>query len=63
MKHTSPKPKYCSVGELVSVAYQEAGRVTRNRMLAALVASRILEDWLTRSDRRDLVERLQATPS
>jgi hypothetical protein len=59
---TSPKTKY-SVGELVSVAYQEAGHATRNRMLAGLVASKILEDWLTASGRPDLVKRLQARPS
>jgi hypothetical protein len=59
MKTISSKPNY-NVGDLVSVAYQEATRATRNRTLAGLVASKIVEDWLARSDRPDLAEKLQA---
>jgi len=57
MKRTSPKLKY-SVGELVAVAYQEAERATHNRMLAALIARKILEDCLASSDRPDLGKQL-----
>jgi hypothetical protein len=58
MKRVSAKPRY-RVEELVTAAYQAAGQETRNRMLAALLASKILEDWLTHSDRPDLVRQLE----
>ena len=58
MKRIPLKPRY-RVEELVAAAYQAAGQGTRNRMLAALLASKILEDWLTNSDRPDLVRQLE----
>jgi hypothetical protein len=58
MKRVSAKPRY-RVEELVTAAYQAAGQETRNRMLAARLASKILEDWLTHSDRPDLVRQLE----
>jgi hypothetical protein len=62
MKRVSAKPRY-RVEELVAAAYQAAGQETRNRMLAALLASKILEDWLANSDRPDLVRQLQTASS
>ena len=62
MKRVSAKPRY-RVEELVVAAYQAAGQETRNRMLAALLASKILEDWLRNSDRPDLVRQLETTLS
>ena len=61
MRNQGSKHRY-SIGELVSAAYKQAESVTRNRQVVALVASKILEDWLEHSDRPDLVRRLQ-TPS
>ena len=49
-----------SVAELVAAAYKAATQVTRNRMLAAMIVSKILEGWLMRSDRQDLVKKLQS---
>jgi hypothetical protein len=60
MKSTRPKQQH-SVGELVSAAYEQASQITSNRQVAALVASKILESWLARSNRPDLVAQLQAT--
>jgi hypothetical protein len=59
MKRTSTKSTF-RVEELVAAAYQAAGQATRNHMLAALLASKILEDWLANSDRQDLVRKLAA---
>jgi hypothetical protein len=49
-----------SVAELVAAAYKAATQVTRNRVLAGMIVSKILEDWLMQSDRQDLVKRLQS---
>ncbi len=49
-----------SVAELVAAAYKAATQVTRNRMLAAMIVSKILESWLMQSDRQDLVRKLQS---
>jgi hypothetical protein len=60
MKRAPSKSTY-RVEELVAAAYQAAGQATRNRTLTALLASKILEDWLANSDRQDLVRKLAAT--
>ena len=52
---------HIQVEELVAAAYRAAAQETRNRLLAALLASKILEDWLTISDRLDLLRQLEAT--
>ena len=59
MNRTIRERRY-SVEELVVAAYKAATQVTRNRMLAAMIVSRILEGWLMKSDRQDIVEQLQA---
>lgn len=57
MDRSRPKHRY-SVGELVAAAYREAGRTTRDRRLAAVIANRILTSWLARSDHPELVHQL-----
>jgi len=54
----TPSRRY-SIGTLVSAAYKQAGLVTQNRRVAAVVASQILETWLCKSDRPDLIRALQ----
>jgi hypothetical protein len=62
MKTTSSKSTY-RVEELVAAAYRAAREETRNPWLTALLASKIVEDWLTKSDRPDLVRRLATASS
>lgn len=57
--HNGSKQRY-TVEQLVEAAYKQAERVTSNREVAALVASKLLEGWLAHSDRPDLVQRLQS---
>ena len=52
------KQRY-TVEQLVEAAYKQARHVSSNRQVAALVASKLLEEWLAHSDRPDLVQRLQ----
>lgn len=52
-----------SVGDLVDAAYKLATHVTRNRQVTALVATKILQEWLEHSDHPELVKRLQGTVS
>ncbi|HEY4186272.1 MAG TPA: hypothetical protein VGP07_14450 [Polyangia bacterium] len=59
MGRTSSKRKY-SIGELVVAAYKEAARVTDNREVASVIASRTLAAWLSRSDHPELIEQLRA---
>jgi len=53
------KRKY-SVAELVVAAYKEAARVTDNREVASVLASRTLATWLEKSDHPELIERMRA---
>ena len=53
------KRKY-SVAELVVAAYKEAVRVTDNREVASVLASRTLATWLEKSDHPELIERMRA---
>jgi len=53
------KRKY-SIAELVVAAYKEAARVTDNREVASVVASRTLATWLEKSDHPELIERMRA---
>ena len=62
MKRIHSRQRY-SVAELVAAAYTAAGQVTRDRLLAAVLVSKMLEDWLTHSSRPDLVKKLATTPS
>ena len=54
MNRPHSKRRY-NVEELVNAAYRQAALVTRNGRVASLVASRILEAWLAKSDRPDLI--------
>ena len=60
MKRAKPRGKY-SIEELVAAAYKAAGQVTCNRILAAILVSRVLEEWLKKADRHDILEELRAT--
>jgi hypothetical protein len=60
MKRTPSRRRY-SVEELVVAAYKAARQVTHNRRLVTIIVSKMLEDWLARSDRPDLLRQLQAT--
>ena len=60
MKRDSSRATY-RVEELVGAAYRAAVQETSNRMLAAILASKILEDWLTNSDRPDLLKQLETS--
>jgi hypothetical protein len=62
MKRAGLKNRY-SVEELVAAAYGEAGHVTRDRTLALILVSKMLEDWLKHSDRPDLVKQLETASS
>jgi hypothetical protein len=59
MKHTSSSHSY-RVEELVTAAYKAAGTATRNPLLAAIIVSKVLEHWLARAGRGDLLRELQA---
>jgi hypothetical protein len=60
MKRANSRCRY-SVEELVAAAYKAARQVTCNRILAAILVSKLLEEWLKRADRHDILEELQAT--
>ena len=60
MNRTNSARKY-SVEQLVAAADKAARQVTCNRLLAAILVSRVLEEWLKRADRHDLLDELQAT--
>ncbi len=60
MKHANPGRRY-SVEELVAAAYRASRQVTCNRLLAGILVSKILEEWLERADRHDLLKELQTT--
>jgi hypothetical protein len=62
MKRIPAQPRY-RIEQLVTAAYQAAGQETRNSVLATLLASKILEDWLANSDRPDLLKQLQTASS
>ena len=59
----SPSKRTYSIGELVTAAYEEAGRLTRDPQIAAIVASRTLETWLAHSSRPDMVQKLRSIQS
>jgi len=58
MSRTPSKRRY-SIGELVTAAYKEAGRVTRDPQVAAIVASKTLASWLVRSSHPEVLLKLQ----
>jgi hypothetical protein len=60
MKRTNPSYRY-SIEEFVAAAYKAARQVTSNRILAAILVSKLLEEWLKRADRHDILEELRAT--
>ena len=59
MKRVNSGRRY-SVEDLVDAAYKAARQVTCNRLLAAILVSRVLEEWLKRSERHDILEELRA---
>ena len=58
MKKMNPRPA-CRIEDLVAAAYKAACQATPDRLLAAIIASKILEDCLLKSGRMDLLARLQ----
>ena len=46
--------------DLVLAAYNAAREATSDHLLAAILATRVLEDWFIQSGRVDLMVRLQA---
>jgi hypothetical protein len=60
MKHIRPR-RSCRIEDLVAAAYEAAWQVTRSPLPAAILVSEVLEDWLTRGDRLDLLKKLHAT--
>jgi hypothetical protein len=60
MKRANSRGRY-SVEELVAAAYKAARQVTCNRILAAILVSKLLEEWLKRADRHDILEELRGT--
>lgn len=59
MNRNSAKHRY-SIGELVDQAYKQARDISRDRKVVDLVATKILESWLSHSDRPDMVRVLQS---
>ena len=59
MKHTRSMRSY-RIEELVAAAYKAAGPTTRNPLLTAMIVSKVLEHWLARARRPDLLRELQA---
>jgi hypothetical protein len=62
MKRIRSKQSY-SVADLVAAAYVAAGQATRDRLLTAILVSKILEDWLMNSNRPDLIRQLETASS
>jgi hypothetical protein len=60
MKHIR-KRRICRIEDLVAAAYEAAWQVTRSPLPAAILVGKVLEDWLARCDRLDLLKRLHAT--
>lgn len=58
--HPKRKKRSYSIGELVSAAYKQASYVTTDRQVASVVATKLLESWLSQSDHPELVDRLQS---
>jgi hypothetical protein len=59
MKRTHPMHSY-RIEELVAAAYKAAGPSTQNPLLTAIIVSKVLEHWLARARRPDLLRELQA---
>jgi hypothetical protein len=59
MDPTHAKHRY-SIGQLVDEAYRQARHVTNNPKVMDVVATKILESWLTHSDRPGIIKRLQS---
>jgi hypothetical protein len=59
MKRVNSGPRY-SVEELVDAAYKAARQITCNHLLAAILVRNVLEEWLKRSNRHDILEELRA---
>jgi hypothetical protein len=60
MKRANRRRRY-NIEELVTAAYRAARQVTCNRLLASILVSKILEEWLERANRQDLLKELQGT--
>ncbi len=61
MKRLNPAHGY-RIEDLVTAAYKAARQVTSDPLLATMIVSAILEDWLMKSGRADLVKQLQSVP-
>lgn len=49
-----------SIGEIVDLAYAEASRLTSDPRAAGVITSKLVEAFLSASDRPDLVDELGA---
>jgi hypothetical protein len=58
MKRTHPMRSY-RIEELVAAAYKAAGPAKQNPLLTAMIVSKVLEHWLARAGRADLLRELQ----
>ncbi len=59
MKPAHRKTRY-RIEELVAAADAAAGRITRDRALATILVSKILEYWVAKSDRPELLKQIQS---
>ena len=59
MKRTNSSRRY-RIEELVTAAYKAAGPATQNPLLTAIIVSKVIEHWLARAGRTDLLRELQA---
>lgn len=60
MKRRSPYKRRFRIGEIVEMAYAQARRLTVDPRAAAVITSKLVETWLSASDRPDLVDQLEA---
>ena len=58
MKRRQERRRRFSIGEIVDMAYAEASRLTSDPRAAAVITSKLVEAWLSASDRPDMVAEL-----
>ena len=61
MKRRLQRKRRFSIGQIVEMAYAEASRLTSDPRAAAIISSKLVEAWLSTSDRPDLVGEMGAT--
>ena len=59
MKRTHSMSRY-RIEEIVTAVYKVARPATQNPLLTAIIVSKVLEHWLARAGRMDLLRELQA---